>query len=407
MRQCRLERPPGAPPSTKPSRLLWLDGVKGVSILWIAVFHCFLASDTGRYPWPMDLPRLLAFIQECSPPSVLGKLGCTLEALVVAVFQRGPHPVGIFILLSGFGLTYGLTKTGDPEGGWGRWYVRRLLRLYPMYWLAHIVYLVSPFVYRQDPLDYRLILSFLGDRVIPVDRIFFYLNPSWWFFGLLIELYLVYPLLYKAMRRLGAAKFLTLCAVVTVVSRYLLFGMLEASGNYVQGAFFGTRLWEFAVGMVGALLYRQRPSAVEGGLFSYRMLFGGIGVYLLGLYSYQPNFLYAFSDGLVATGLFVILAHLMRWVLCNAPKTGSVLTTVGVFSYGIFLLHQPYVMSVGHQLRGASLLMFTVTAAASIAAISTGSIFVERYINQLASRLLDRWEQRSRVVGMGKPMGSP
>jgi peptidoglycan/LPS O-acetylase OafA/YrhL len=389
------ERPPGCPPSTQTFRLLWLDAMKGVCILWIAVFHCFLASDTGRYPWPMGLPRLFAFIQDCGPATILGKLGCTLEALVAALFQRGPQPVGIFILLSGFGLTYGLTKTGEPEGGWGRWYKRRLLRLYPMYWVAHIVYLISPFVHRQDPLDYRFVLSFLGDRVIPVDKIFFYVNPSWWFFGLLIELYLVYPLLYKAMRRFGPAKFLTLCALVTVLSRYLLFGVLEASGNYIQGAFFGARLWEFAVGMVGALLYRQRPSAVEGGLFSYPVLVGGLVIYVLGLYAYQPNFLYAFSDGLVATGLFVMLAHLMRWILCNTPKAGALLTTVGVYSYGIFLLHQPYMIYFGQRLRGASLLYFTVAAAVLITFVSVGSIFIERYVNRLTSGFLDRSERRS------------
>ncbi|MHC1744117.1 MAG: acyltransferase [Syntrophobacteraceae bacterium] len=394
MTKTARERPPGCPPSTQTFRLLWLDAMKGVSMIWIAVFHCFLASDTGHYPWPLDLSRMMTFIRDCGAASIPATFGCTVEALVAALFQRGPQPVGVFILLSGFGLTYGLTRTGEPDGGWGRWYWRRLLRLYPMYWIAHLVYLISPFVHRQDPLDYRFVLSFLGDRVVPVDKIFFYVNPSWWFFGLLIELYLVFPLLYKAMRRFGPAKFLVFCGLFTVFSRYLLFGVLEASGNYIQGAFFGARLWEFAVGMAGALLYRQRPSAVEGGLFSSRALVAGVVIYVLGLYAYQPNFLYAFSDGLVATGLFVILAHLMRWILCNLPRVGSLLTTVGVFSYGIFLLHQPYVIYVGQRLRGASLLSFTVVAALVIAAISIGSIFVERHVNRLTSRLLDRFDRR-------------
>lgn len=388
------ERPPGCAPSTQTFRLLWLDAVKGVSMIWIAVFHCFLASFTGQYPWPLDLARMVSFIRDCGGGDILATAGCTVEALVAALFQRGPQPVGVFILLSGFGLTYRLTRTGEPEGGWGRWYWRRLTRLYPMYWVAHIVYLVSPFVHRQDPLDYRFLLSFLGDRVIPVDKIFFYVNPSWWFFGLLIELYLVFPLLYKGMRRFGPAKFLVACGLFTVVSRYLLFGVLGASGNYVQGAFFGARLWEFAVGMAGAVFYRQRPSAVEGGLFSYRGLLAGLVIYILGLYTYQPNFLYAFSDGLVGTGLFVILAHLMRWCLCNLPRVAAMLTTVGVYSYGIFLLHQPYVIYVGQRLRGANLLYFTVAAAVVIALISTGSIFIERHVNRLTSKLIDRFERR-------------
>lgn len=389
MRRAERKIPPGCPPSTQTFRLLWLDAMKGVSILWIAVFHCFLASDAGRYPWPLDLSRIADFIGQCGPRGILAQVGCTFEALVASVYQRGPQPVGVFILLSGFGLTYGLTKTGEPPGGWGRWYVRRLLRLYPMYWVAHLVYLVSPFVHRQDPLDYRFLLSFLGNRVVPVDQIFFYVNPSWWFFGLLLELYLVYPLLYKAMRRFGPARFLAGCVLFTVLSRYLLFGVFQASGNYIQGAFFGARLWEFAVGMVGAVFYRQRPSAVEGGLFSARALVAGLVLYVLGLYAYQPNVLYCFSDGLVATGLFVILAHLMRWVLCNVPPLGSLLTTVGVYSYGIFLLHQPYVITVGHALRGYSLPVFTLAAGLAITLICVGSIFIERHLNRLTTRFLE------------------
>ena len=61
------------------------------------------------------------------------------------------------------------------------------MRLFPLYWLAHLVFLVSPFVILHDPVDYRFLLSFFGDRVYPVDKMFFYLVPAWWFLGLLIE----------------------------------------------------------------------------------------------------------------------------------------------------------------------------------------------------------------------------
>jgi hypothetical protein len=37
---------------------------------------------------------------------------------------------------------------------------------YPMYWVAHLVYLVSPFVACLEPVDDRIILSLLGLRFI-------------------------------------------------------------------------------------------------------------------------------------------------------------------------------------------------------------------------------------------------
>ena len=45
---------------------------------------------------------------------------------------------------------------------WASWYRARFLRLYPMYWVAHLVYLLSPFVARLEPVDSRIILSLLG-----------------------------------------------------------------------------------------------------------------------------------------------------------------------------------------------------------------------------------------------------
>src|SRR5207244_9501806 len=161
-----------------------------------------------------------------------------------SVSQVGFHAVAGFLVLSGFGLTYSLAKTGNPAGGWAGWCRARLLRLFPMYWLAHLVYLISPFVARPEPVDYRFVLSLLGDRVYPVDSIFFYANPAWWYFGLLLELYLVFPVLFRLLQKLGPVGFLVLCGAVTLTSRYLMLSVIPVNGCYVQCAFFGSRLWE-------------------------------------------------------------------------------------------------------------------------------------------------------------------
>src|SRR4029077_6025141 len=83
-----------------------------------------------------------------------------------------------------------------PPTAWLGWYRSRLIRLLPMYWVAHLVYLVSPFQARFDALDYRFVLSFLGDRVVPIGTLFYYFTPALWYFGLLLQLYLVFPLLF-------------------------------------------------------------------------------------------------------------------------------------------------------------------------------------------------------------------
>src|SRR5215510_3633210 len=241
-------------------RLSWLDGMKGISILWIAFFHFFGTYTNGYYPNPLGPHYLSSFISQCAPSSLLGTAGCIAQGFLVAIAQYGFHAVSVFLVLSGFGLTYSLARTGEPEGGWLGWYRGRVLRLFPMYWLAHIVYLVSPFIARPEPLDYRFLLSFLGDRIYPVDMIFFYANPALWYFGLLLELYLVFPVLFRLLQKLGVTWFLVLCGLETLLSRYLLLYVISASGNYLLGAFFGTRLWEFAAGMALGLLFRRQQA---------------------------------------------------------------------------------------------------------------------------------------------------
>src|SRR6266851_7837074 len=162
------------------SRIEWLDGIKGIAILWIVFFHFFDRYNNDRYPWLLHSGYLSKFFAICAPSTTVEKFECALKSVIVGFADLAFHGVGVFIVLSGFCLTYSLARSGYPKGGWRGWYGARLLRLYPMYWFAHLVYLVSPFVSRPEPIDYRFLLSFIGDRIYPSDTLFYYMNPAWW-----------------------------------------------------------------------------------------------------------------------------------------------------------------------------------------------------------------------------------
>ena len=374
--------------STAGARIQWPDAMKGISILWIVYFHFFLAYYGGGFPWPVNRENFSSFMMFCAPTSSFGTFFCFLQGCCAAVMQRGAQGVGVFVVLSGFGLTYSLLRAKKQES-WLEWYRKRLVRLFPMYWAAHLIYLVSPLIERKDPIDYRFLLSFLGDRIVPIDTIFYYINPAWWFFGLLLELYVVFPVLYRLMRKLGPWTYLFLCILFTIASRYMLFGVIHAHANWVQGAFFGCRLWEFATGMVFAQLYVNRPEQVERRLFSPLAFIAGVVLYLLGDYSYEPGFSYSLSDGLMGTGLFIIIANLAH-VLGKVHFAGAAIASVGVYSYGLYLLHHPYVIYFGNRLHGLSIPEYVPVATGIIAVITVLSIPVERLVNMATNRVLDR-----------------
>ena len=363
-------------------RLQWIDGMKGISILWIAFFHGFNFLGGSRFPRPLSDGYLAAMYRSCRPTTWLGEIGCALESFGVAFGQLGYHAVAVFLVLSGFGLTYSLAKTAEPPNGWIGWYRSRLLRLFPMYWIAHLVYLVSPFQARYEPIDYHFALSFFGDRIWPLDMIFYYFNPALWYFGLLLELYVVFPLLFRLLRGMGVVPFLLVCAAATFASRYLLLCVWPVNGYWVQGAFFMARLWEFALGMAMGIVARGSPEALGRWVFSPAVFVVGALLYTLGLYSYEALWSYTFTDALIGTGLAIVLAHVARG--CERVHSlGAALATVGTYSYGLYLLHQPYVLYVAARVQSLPTPTFVAAIVSLIAVLTLAAMTIERRVNQL------------------------
>jgi peptidoglycan/LPS O-acetylase OafA/YrhL len=386
-------------------RIRWLDGVKALAILWIAYFHCFEAYVNQRLPSPLDPDYFRRAIRQCAPPSTSALIECAVKATYAAIAGVGFHAVGVFVIMSGFGLTYSLAFMDVPSGGWSGWYRTRVLRLFPMYWAAHLLYLVSPFEARLEPIDYRFVLSFLGDRIAPIYYMFYYLNPAWWYFGLILELYLVFPFLFRLMRRAGAGTFLVICAAVTIVSRYMVIFVLNASGYYLLGAFFGCRLWEFGLGMVLGVRYRTNRTWVEANLFSVRGLVAGSLIYTAGLYSYGSALTYTLTDGLIGSGLFVILAQL-AWQSRRLPRLESAIAYIGVYSYGFYLVHQPYVIYFGERTRGMPLLEFAIAAIPLVLSIALGSSLLERAVNAISNRVFEPRRIDATAVQVPSGIGS-
>src|SRR5947199_7146918 len=230
-------------------RLLWIDISKGLAILIVAYFHFFRTYfQYGVLP-TSDWNSLAA--------SVL----TILRLVWLKVSGLGFHDVGVFIILSGWTLMQSTMRRAESRRiEWGGWYRARFLRLYPMYWVAHLVYLVSPFIARLEPVDDRIILSLLGLRFIDIQMNFMYLNAAWWYFSMLIQFYVIFPLLFWSARRLGPLWFLFIGCAAGFFARYVLLVPWQQNGLWVLGGFAIGRLPEFALGMSLAMWYAQSPA---------------------------------------------------------------------------------------------------------------------------------------------------
>jgi peptidoglycan/LPS O-acetylase OafA/YrhL len=376
-----------AAPLSRP-RFDWLDGAKGIAILWVVFFHFFNTYTNSELASPVRAHFFANFMAACHPATTLARASCDFESLFVGLSYLGFHAVAVFLVASGFGLTYSIAGRGNPENGWPGWYRSRVIRLYPMYWLAHLVFLISPFEFRPERIDYRFVLSFLGDRIYPIESIFYYANSAWWYFSLILELYLVFPFLFRLLQKVGPMWFLIICGAETIISRYLILSVFQLGGEWTQGGFFGCRLWEFALGMVLGLNERKSAGALEDSILSVRAMLAGLAIYTLGLYCYGSTLTYTLTDALTGTGLFLILCNLARLIEVTIPRAGRAIAYIGLFCYGLYLLHEPYVIYLGIRMRWMTMPQFVLCAAPFIIAMAIVSAQIERYVNQLTNRVL-------------------
>jgi peptidoglycan/LPS O-acetylase OafA/YrhL len=356
-------------------RLLWLDISKALAILFVAYFHFFRTYfEHGTLP-PADWNGLAA--------SAL-----TIARLVwLKVSGLGFHAVGVFIILSGWTLMQSTARRAESGPvAWGAWYRSRFLRLYPMYWVAHLVYLLSPFVARLEPVDSRIVLSLLGLRFIDIQMNFMYLNAAWWYFSMLIQFYLIFPLLFWAARRLGPFRFLLIACAAGFFARYLLLVVYPQNGLWVLGGFAVCRLPEFALGMSLAMWHSRSSKRVEWFLLRGVGFVVGLILYPAALQLYHGATPYVFVD--FATGTCCMLEIVgLAGLISLFKEPAKVFGLVGAYSYGLYLIHQPYVIWLGLRIREQPIWMFLLIAVATLAVLSAWGMLLEKATNTLVNKL--------------------
>jgi peptidoglycan/LPS O-acetylase OafA/YrhL len=357
-------------------RLLWIDVSKGLAILFVVYFHFFTTYFQHGVLPPADWSNLAA-------------TAITILRLAwVKISGLGFHAVGVFIILSGWTLMQSTTRHADAGViSWTAWYRARLLRLYPMYWVAHLVYLVSPFVARLEPVDDRIILSLLGLRFIDIQMNFMYLNAAWWYFSMLIQFYLIFPLLFWTARRVGPLMFLLIGCAAGFFARYVLLVLWPQNGLWVLGGFAICRLPEFALGMSLAMWYTQSPARLESFLLRGTGFIVGLILYPAALQLYHGLVPYIFVD--FATGVCCMLeiVGIAGFIsLFNGPV--RVFGLVGLYSYGLYLTHQPYVIWLGLRIREVPIWGFLLICIPVLALLSAWGILLEKGTNAFVNKLV-------------------
>lgn len=322
----------------------WLGPLKGIAILWIFLNHLserifgspFISNPNAAWP------PLAERIQQLAPLDFGSPASDVVLNLVRYLGWAGDQGVQLFLIASGFGLMWSVQQRDAVEGYWS-FLSRRMLRIYPLWWGAHLFFLgLSVFVGQHGmlPFDPKFYISMIGFRA--TTQMIYYFSPAWWFIGLILQLYLAFPLLARWLRRVGVARFMLWIVAGSFLIRmgglYAFEGYLDA---WSRGAVFVTRLPEFALGMALAVWLFDRPGEADRVLRNPWLVPGA----LLG---------YAAATGLALTLWGMTVAPFLHgaavFVLFHAvflrPRDGDrrvtrVLAWMGGISYSLYLTHHP------------------------------------------------------------------
>jgi peptidoglycan/LPS O-acetylase OafA/YrhL/lysophospholipase L1-like esterase len=377
--------------------------LKGAAFIWVFFNHVVERVIGGAYadnptvPWPPLAARLAQF----APVRGGGVFAWPLTFLRDLAWY-GDVGVTLFVIASGFGLTYGLLARSEPEAlNTGRFYRRRVLRIFPLWWGAHLVFLPLGIIAGTlSTGDWRFYADLPALRFLP--GMFYYFSPAWWYVGLIVQLYLVFPLLWRVMRRFGPAALVAAgCGVgfIALAAGPFLFhdGYLDA---WQRGAFFVTRLPEFVVGIALGNIYFRQPERVSTVLRSPLALLAGVAAIAAGFALSFTLTGMIVAPLLLGAGAFAVVFRFVPDAMPGSRPLGS----IGRMSYPLYLTHHPFVLLF---VPGVfSVARVSIGTAAAICATFVYAVFLERVTSWTERALAALAARRGAIAAAAAVVGA-
>lgn len=254
----------------------------------------------------------------------------------VDIAAVGKVCVGIFLILSGFGLTKSFER--KHETGF-RFALKHIGKLYAEFWFVFFLSLI-PLFFNFNGQNF---ISVWGREwckpfVINMSGLQYFwnewgYNPTWWFMSLILGLYALFPLLYAAIIKYGV-NFLFLCFVLSFVpvSVPVLSVLSPWVFAFVTGIFFARH----------TIFDKIKNTGVPTKLSCFIFTAGLVYIRLRILKNLRP---YSASGSLTGADVFLALSIIATGFLYTPPrnrqltKAFNALVFIGKHSMNIFLVH--------------------------------------------------------------------
>lgn len=331
-------------------KFFWVEAIKAVALLWIFLNHV----SEQLFGIPLISNPILGWlplsdrISQLTPLDGFGAWNIPVN-LLRYIGWFGDQGVQLFIITSGFGLTWGLLnrQAGKPIKILP-FYLSRAERIYPLWWGVHFLFIGTWLAtgWGLSLFEPATLLSFLGARVTP--ELIYYFSPSWWYFWLTVQFYLIYPILWDALRKWGPLKLLLWSSIFAFVVRGIgLFVFDSYLDAWARGAIFITRLPEFVFGISLAYWMFSQPEETRRRLASRWVWILSIVVYLSGIYLALTLPGMVFAPFLLGVSAFAFLYLMLNKLLPVFPRWLQASTEwMSKHSYSLYLIHHPMILAL-------------------------------------------------------------
>ncbi|MBD1398260.1 acyltransferase [Pontibacter sp. JH31] len=339
--------------------------LKGIAILIIMLHNYFHILDKapGENEFSFSDPTVYTFLYNL--------ITSPLDIFRQTFSFFGHYAVQIFVFLSGYGLA--IQYSQDRNIKYAQFYLKRFKKIYPVLFFAVVLLFIykttitllfpakamdlATFAY-EGFFKLLLVSNLIPDQALSI-------SGPWWFFGLILQLYLISPFLLKLKRD----TYLIACIVIPWLIQLAFIVSLPTAIPFIRVNFLG-HLPEFALG-----IYLARKSII-----SMRLLPFALALLIFGLGSFSQYFwlLAFFSVPFIALAFYYYTAPSKRSIFAKA------ITFFGNNSLYFFAVHglcrSPFVA-----LGNRSIVWSLIAAVAYLAVVFVFTMVFKFIVNKLMS----------------------
>ena len=322
-------------------RLHFIDGLRGLAMVMVLLFHCWISGGLWKIPVHFGSHTIDA-------GSFLG---------------NGHIGVNLFLVLSGFCLYWPFVKGGSRrEPTLWEFAKKRCRRIMPPYYVTLVLFGIPLFVQalrHHSSVDLGFAVNWLLLHIFMVHNLtldyVIRVDGALWTLALEFQLYILFPILVEAYRRFKPRAVLLTVLVASCAYRAFLVKEIFSSptptqdysaGFVLDSSVFG-RCFEFTLGMFAAIIVARWHTEKKLPLRWPDYLVAAL-VVSLSYVNDTAGYSYSLQEarwGILAAAVLLIGSrpgNVIQRILSS-----RVLVSLGIFSYSVYLIHQPIVVLFG------------------------------------------------------------